>query len=198
MVLKLAGQYDGALEGWKDATNRNQILVNEKTADEPQVLKLTGQMVSIPSDCGVVYQSPESVQLEIEKGMLAKLVSPLRKAWLAEGGKAQDFPPIQLTASFIEQVDALLGGKVDEYVQPDPCPVCQNHTWVIESGKKICLFCEQGKAKRKAQFQGEILKKKQDKLMQLADYFVDFLPRDSKAGKLALELQSLVNENERQ
>lgn len=139
IVVKLGEQYAGALAGWKDAAAKKEseqgrlLLVNE-----------------IPAE--LIVQSKTEVQLSIAKGMLAKLVSPMRRAWKEKGGRDEDFPPIQLTKSFVEQVDALLEGKVDQYIQKVQCPVCANYAWYIEDGVPICAVCEARKSRRSENF----------------------------------------------
>lgn len=146
MVLKLADQYGGALKGWKDTVDR------AAKPPAPDKLLLTDTLVNEKSVSAEV-QSPEKVQLEIAKGMLATLISPARRAHLAAGGQDVDFPPIMLKRSFIQQVDALLDGKVDLYIQPDPCPNCDNHAWYIMDGKRVCAVCQARKGKRALELQ---------------------------------------------
>jgi hypothetical protein len=157
------------LQGWKDETKRvklapdegtgfNLSLVNEKI-QVPALLQSNPEIHDDPNGVTVdPPQSPLEHQLEVAKGMLGKLISPARAAWIKEGGRSEEFPPIMLTKSFVEQIEALLGGDVEKYIHRDACPVCFNNAWLIEDGVRKCVVCDSRKGTLKHVYQKQQLR----------------------------------------
>lgn len=142
MVLKLSEQYGGALEGWKDQSKKAKpkkdtqlALVDEKKA-EPEFLVETGE------DWKLRAEKAEET-LHIAKGMLSKFVSPARRKWAEKGGDHEDFPPLILTNSMVQQIVALIGEEnLEKYFKAQACDRCGFSAWFIQGEAQRCAVCD--------------------------------------------------------
>jgi hypothetical protein len=155
MVEKLAKQYAGALEGWKDAAKQQEepkagplALVDEKSVElevEPEVDRLRRD-------------------LELAKGVLSRIISPVRAAYAAKG-RSEEAPPLVLSQGIVEQAARILGGyDTKAYIQGEKCEKCGYYAWFVENGEPKCAVCDARAGKLKLVLQKQQLQQEKESL----------------------------------
>lgn len=159
MVVKLAKQYAGALEGWKDSTKRAEEHIAEQK-DMPLALVNENQLsVEVESELETLRRRDH-----MAKGILSKFMSPLRAAFSAKG-RAEEAPPLVITQTMAEQIARFLSGEnMEQYAQPDPCLKCGFSAWFVQDGEAKCAICDARAGKLKLVMEKQKLQQEKEHL----------------------------------